>query len=69
MYTETKLFSRSDIITNIEPRLTIVTKSEEKLKNSQEFAQSQVFFQNILADPAVATRSKRQVMRRIGRLL
>lgn len=69
MYTETKLFSRSDIITNIEPRLTILTKSEEKLKNNQEFAQSQVFFQNILADPNVASWSKRQVMRRIGRLL
>lgn len=69
LYTETKIFSRSDIITNIEPRLSIVTASEEKLKNQQEFAQSQVFFQWIIADPNIATWSKRQVMRRIGRLL
>ena len=69
LYTETKIFSRSDIISNIEPRLSILTSSEEKLKNQQEFAQSQVFFQGIIADPAISAWSKRQVMKKIGRLL
>lgn len=69
IYTETKMFSRSDIISNIEPRLSIESAIEKKTRNAQEFAQSQVFFQSIIADPNIATRAKRQVMRKIGRLL